>query len=52
VKVNIGLTFLDEPPDEHVLGGSLKRDEVHAVLAADVAALQPVNLKEIQYEWL
>jgi hypothetical protein len=41
------LTLLDEPPDEHVLRGRLQGHEVHAVLAADVAALQPVDLGSI-----
>ncbi len=39
------LTFLDEPSDEHIFGRCFERDEVHAVLAADVSALQPVDLK-------
>jgi hypothetical protein len=38
------LTLLDESPDEHVLRRRLEGHEVHAVLAADVAALQPVHL--------
>ena len=38
------LKFLDESSDEHIFGWCFKRDEVHAVLATDVSALQPVDL--------
>ena len=38
------LTFLDESSDEHIFGWGFERDEVHAVLATDVSALQPVDL--------
>jgi hypothetical protein len=42
--LNIILTLLDKLEDQIVLLLCLHRDEVHAVLAADVAAVQPVNL--------
>ena len=38
------VVVLDELLDELVLGGGLEADEVHAVLPADVPAVQPVNL--------
>jgi len=38
------LTFLDESSDEHIFGWGFERDEVHAVLAANVSALQPIDL--------
>ncbi len=38
------LTFLDESSDEHIFGWCFERDEVHAVLAADISSLQPVDL--------
>lgn len=36
--------FLDESSDEHIFGWGFERDEVHAVLAANVSALQPIDL--------
>ena len=38
------ITFLDESSDKHIFGWGFKRDEVHAILAADVSALQPIDL--------
>ena len=38
------VVVLDELLDELVLGGGLEADQVHAVLPADVPAVQPVDL--------
>ena len=38
------VVVLDELLDELVLGGGLEADQVHAVLPADVPAVEPVDL--------